>query len=251
MTNWEAGHTQAVTNFMYRQTIMFIAGLYVYEYMCTFWFDWYLVTRKIVFKWPYVPYLVGRYLILLVLCGLIAINNITRPLNCEVVMPFLITAGLIAGACATCNLMIRTVVMWGHRREIVFVLILLSLGQVAFSVYAGTSLVKSHFCTTLRTCNVDYSGHTIFSSVFVYTVSYEFLVLVLTWIRVSKSSLMATLRSQGLWYFLLTFMVNLPAAVFPWLDLNDTMNMMFYTPGWSQIEISIRKLIVVPIQQRP
>lgn len=29
MTSWEASHTQAITNFMYSQTIMFIAGLYV------------------------------------------------------------------------------------------------------------------------------------------------------------------------------------------------------------------------------
>ena len=48
---------------------------------------------------------------------------------------------------------------------------------------------------------------------FVKALSYDLVVLILTWIRVSKSTLIATLRSQGLWYFIMTFVVTLPAAV--------------------------------------
>ncbi|CAL1706055.1 unnamed protein product [Somion occarium] len=239
MVDWNSAGAQSVTNFMYSQMLVFMTGLYAREYMLTLWFEWYLISQRIVFKWTYIPYLAGRYLILFVLCGLVAINRITHPFNCQVLQPLFITGGLVAGACATANLMIRTAMMWKHRRWLVASLIALSLGQVAFSLYAGTSVVNSHYDLNLRTCNLDYESHSVFAAVI-----YDLLILTLTWIHVSKgsrSSLWSTLRRQGLWYFLLTFMVNMPAMIFVWLNLNDAMNAMFYPPATTiSVTISCR-----------
>ncbi|TCD61381.1 hypothetical protein EIP91_008535 [Steccherinum ochraceum] len=188
---------------------------------------------------------------LCVLCLLFAIDRISSPINCKVVHPVLTTLGLVASACATTNLMIRTVIIWNYHKWIMIPLALVSCGQFFFSLYAGTTYAVAYWDKTLRTCLFQYEHYSHMASVFIYTVSYDLIILILTYIRIrsnTRSQLLPALRKQGILYFVFTSIVNTVAAVIIWLHLNDGMNAVA-TPPATTISVILSSQSVISLMR--
>lgn len=215
--------------------VVFLFGFYLWEYLITFWFEWSLITRKITFKWYYISYLMGRYCMVCVVCLLFSIDRIMQAINCKIVHPLITTLGLLASACATTNLMIRTVIIWDYNKWVMVPLAVMSCGQFFFSLYAGTTYAVAFWDTTLRTCLFQYEHYSHMASVYMYTTIYDLIILILTYLRIQRSNtnsrLWSTLRDQGILYFVFTSCVNIVAAIIIWLHLSDGMNAVVSPPA--------------------
>ncbi|KIJ09128.1 hypothetical protein PAXINDRAFT_26489, partial [Paxillus involutus ATCC 200175] len=130
-------------------------------------------------------------------------------------------AGEITIGCASTNLMIRTWLIWRDSR---FVLCLLSLVSVAHwtILIIGRQLIDASM--TSGGCNVVYVDITKALAVYLYTMFYDMLVIVLTTIGLSRKrsscALWRRLYRQGIAYFAVTFLANIMPLVVCWLDLN-------------------------------
>ncbi|KAH8107670.1 hypothetical protein BXZ70DRAFT_1013556 [Cristinia sonorae] len=250
---WDSPRALEVTGFVYKQLIVFLLGFYIWEFLNTLWFEWDLITRKIAFRWYYVSYLIGRYSMLVVLCLLFIIDrNKGMPIDCELVHPLLTTIGLIASTCATTNLMIRTVIIWDYKKLIAAPLTAMALGQLIFSVYGGVTYAKAFWDEELKTCRFNYSHYSHLAIAFIYTVTYDLTILILTCLRIMRSNtrsrLWSALRDQGLLYFVFTAIVNIIAAVFIMLHLNDGMNAVVSPPA-TTISVILSGQSVISLMQ--
>lgn len=250
--DWHSPEVVNITGFVFGQVSVVLTGMYLWELVLTFSFEWQLlVTFKKKWCWPYVPYLLARYSLLTVLIALITIARITTPVNCAVIFPAVTTIGLVASTCSSVNLMLRTLVLWQLRRKllveksfrwflstaVIICLIAGAIGQLGYSLFIGMTIVTAYWSPEARSCVYVYHDNARMASVFIYNVVFDFIIMVLAFYRIFRDQLdesdglmgtiTSTMKKQGAWYFVLTFVVNVPAVIFIHMNLNDAMNSMF------------------------
>ncbi|CDO76523.1 hypothetical protein BN946_scf184750.g3 [Trametes cinnabarina] len=121
-------------------------------------------------------------------------------------------------------------------KRVVWLLSLACIGHAALVGVQGAKSVSSQWSNEARSCVVTQSSNVTMFTFYMYTVVMDFTILSLTirglWRKAAlKSSIGATLSEQCLWYCAATFLVNIPAAIFPILNLNVIMNVMFSMPA--------------------
>ncbi|KAH9954610.1 hypothetical protein BGW80DRAFT_1258661 [Lactifluus volemus] len=67
----------------YLKVLHAFVGLYIWEYLTTFGFEWNIYTRKRPWRWSYIPYIATRLLCLTsLILGIVGVN-LKRPFNCD------------------------------------------------------------------------------------------------------------------------------------------------------------------------
>ncbi|KAH7920513.1 hypothetical protein BV22DRAFT_1198855 [Leucogyrophana mollusca] len=235
MVNWTDPSVEAQCGVGLEHLNLFLLGLYGWEYCHTLQIETSLLRRQLPFRWALLPYVIGRFTLLLALVALVAVGSHTpRNINCGAVYRFLAFAGNVAIGCASTNLMIRTWVIWKEDRIVLVCLTLVSLGHWSVLMLGLTDIVA--FMDVIQgSCIVQYANHANMSALFMYTMLYDLLVLVLTIAGLSRarsaSALWRTLYNQGVTYFAITFVANIVPMIFSWLNLNAVMNVFFAIPA--------------------
>ncbi|KIJ09127.1 hypothetical protein PAXINDRAFT_172607 [Paxillus involutus ATCC 200175] len=207
-----------------------LVGLYGWEYFRSFQVEWALIRFRLSFRWPLVsmPHFTAttftedKHLGGDSLCGrstkLIGLGDYDhryhgsnvqghRLRSCNEIY---ISEGNIAVGCASTNLMIRTWLIWRDSR---FVLCLLSLVSVVHWTILIIALTSIDAYMTSGGCEVMYVDTPKALTVYLYTMFYDMLVLVLTTIGLSRKrsscTLWRRLYRQGIAYFAVTFLANI------------------------------------------
>ncbi|KAF8551250.1 hypothetical protein OG21DRAFT_1499250 [Imleria badia] len=216
---WHDPAIEARLSIVYEEITFLLLGIYGWEYFQSFCVEYAVIRGRLPFRWPLVPYLFGRISLLTALV-LLAIE--TSPLSggfpCQPGITALsIPMGISIGTSST-NLMIRTWVMWKDSRLVHVLLSLLALGHWTILVL---DVVNIKAFRSNGACVIHITHPAVSSAVFMYTACYDFIVLVLSILKLSKepskSALKERLRAQGLSYFTIATMANILPTVFAFL----------------------------------
>ncbi|KAI9462119.1 hypothetical protein HD554DRAFT_1477289 [Boletus coccyginus] len=168
-----------------------------------------------------VPYLLGRISLLICLVLLVielSPLSLSESFNCEpAIIIMAITSDIAVGAAST-NLMIRTWVIWKNSRSVHLLLSLLTLGHWTILITNMASIRASRL-------NEICVFHSVLPGVavgaFLYTMCYDFLVLLLSVVKLScepsKSPLKERLYAQGILYFIVAATTTITPTVFAFL----------------------------------
>jgi len=250
MPNWNSPEVQQGEAIAFVRLQHVLAGLYFWEFATSLDFDWSTITRKRTFSWAMIFYFANRYCLLFALIGLLLSLDVTETqINCTSLLAFVQFAGDASVGLSSINLAIRTMAIWKHSRRIVIPLVVLILGHwslILMGVIVQTKWLPGTGCSLIST------NHTVLSIMFLYSVCFDFLVLILSAWKLydsewkDHSQIAKILFKDGLVYFAVAFVFNLIAAVFMLLHLNVVMGAIFSVPAATASTIvacrSVRRL---------
>ncbi|KAG1847474.1 hypothetical protein C8R48DRAFT_731493 [Suillus tomentosus] len=161
------------------------------------------------------PYITGR---ILLLSSMVMICWLSSPtpssVDCHSAFLAFSFAGNASIGCSSLNLMLRPFVIWRAFRCIRIFLVLATVGHwiILLRVMVAFSVMKVN-----GSCGFMVIDHTDMTTIFVYTMAYDILALVLTVIGLrnmpSSNALWKLLCKQGITYVLITCVANIIPAV--------------------------------------
>ncbi|KAI0747836.1 hypothetical protein C8Q80DRAFT_1168698 [Daedaleopsis nitida] len=237
MVAWQDPSVVAFCAFIYNQIAVFLLGFLGNHVITRMDIEWSLLTRKRRFNPVLLPYLFGRYSILVTLIAFVVTNRFRPRVACDATYKSLALLGSAASYCSTLNLGIRTYIIWKDMNR--FVVWVLSFGCVAHAVLVAIQASMSvtfAWDEQLKACYVVQSSNITMFVFYLYTILMDLAILVLTicglWRKAAlKSAIGGALSEQCLWYCMGTFICNIPAVVLPMMNLNLIMNVIASMPA--------------------
>ncbi|KAG8888639.1 hypothetical protein FRB98_007200 [Tulasnella sp. 332] len=198
-----------------------------------------------------VVYWTCKYTMLFAVIGVAISENVTTELNCEALYVYNQLFGNIAIGTASTLLMIRTIAVWSRNRMIMYPLILFSLGQWAILLHSVVT-VSATWSDVVMACSIKPSPTINLKILYLYTMAFDFFVLVVTSIglyrlpgrQTAGNQLWSMLFKDGLVFFLVAFSSNLVAVIFVLADLNPIMNIIAAIPAASVTTVVSCRLFV-------
>ncbi|KAI9056691.1 hypothetical protein FKP32DRAFT_1639193 [Trametes sanguinea] len=237
MVSWQDPSVVAICALVYSQNAIFLLGFFGKHLLTRTDIEWSLITGRRRPSLALIPYLYGRYAILVTLLYFVVQDLVNYEISCDIAYKAFAILGSSASFCSTLNLGIRSYIIWRDmNKRVVWLLSLACVGHAALVCVQGAKSVSSEWNPQARSCVVTQSSNVTMFTFYMYTVVMDFTILCLTvcglWRKAAlQSSIGTTLSEQCLWYCAATFLVNLPAAIFPILNLNVIMNVMFSMPA--------------------
>ncbi|EIW85883.1 hypothetical protein CONPUDRAFT_148018 [Coniophora puteana RWD-64-598 SS2] len=154
---------------------------------------------------------------------------------------------------ATVNFVLRAWLIWDRCWPAAILFSLMSGGHAFILMYAG-ALRSAKW--SVNSCTIVDANHISMGIAFIYTMAYDFLVLILTVVGLSRlqpsNPLGAVLRRQGVMYVATMSVVNVFPAVFYLLYLNDVMTEMTGPPATTlSMIISSRAVMSLIVDKKP
>jgi len=210
-----------------------LSGVFLWEFVISFDFEWSFITGKKKLTWPMIPYFGGRYICLFTIIGMLVSLDMTSEVNCQALYTFLAFGGQAMIAFASINLAIRTMALWFQSPYVVVPLCILLAGQ--WAVLMQGVVIKAYW-DPAQGCVASATKSSILTATFIYSICIDSIVFLLSaWKlalpRYTRTRLMDLMFKDGLVYFLLASLANIPAAVFISLQLNPVMNIIFCIPA--------------------
>ncbi|KAF9500675.1 hypothetical protein BDN71DRAFT_1440121 [Pleurotus eryngii] len=247
MPDWKSPEVVGQNAAAFTQLMHALFGVYVWEWALTLDFDWQYLSGKRKFRWPLIFYFAGRYLLLFALIGILIALDTQIPINCQALYTFNQLAGDAAVGLASINLSIRTIAVWSRNKWIIAILVLIILGH--WSLILQGVLLDAVWSDEMKTCVILSTNNTILAATFIYSMAFDFVVLLLNGYKLvglgnrvhsgsSRPAPMSTtsrlgkmIFADGLIYFFIAFVANTLASVFMLLDLNPIMSVIFNVPA--------------------
>ncbi|EIM91065.1 uncharacterized protein STEHIDRAFT_91040 [Stereum hirsutum FP-91666 SS1] len=233
MVDWNSEAELVRDAAAFKNLLHVLLGLYIWEVGLSLDFDLQFILRRRKFLWPMAFYFIGRYSMLLALIGVVIGLNVTSEINCQGLFIFSQLFGNIAIAMSAINLSVRTMAIWGRARHIVIPLTLALIG-FAGVLLRGIIGVRDIWVPASG-CTIVSSQQTILRTIYIYGMSLDMIVLLLTLYRLGfgkeRSPLMKLLLADGLVYFIITFTSNMIAVIFMMLNLNAVMAVIADVPA--------------------
>jgi len=178
-------------------------------------------------------YFLGRYSLLGALVGILVALNVTVQVDCQALYTVNQLLGNAAIGAASINLSIRTIAVWSQNKWVIFPIVAIILGH--WSLLLHGILLKAEWEEGVG-CVITQTSNTILAGTFIYTMSFDFVILSLTAWKLAiapsgRSRLVTLIFGDGLIYFLIAFSANALATVFMLLDLNPVMSIIFNVPA--------------------
>ncbi|TFK47689.1 hypothetical protein OE88DRAFT_1665251 [Heliocybe sulcata] len=215
-------------------------GIYGYDFLLTFWFEWWLLTGKIPFRWPYVSYLMGRYSVLTSFFILNTINSGSKLEGCDARVHVLTIVIILGHACASFNLAIRTITIWQNQAIVFGIVMTLILSQWGILLMGAVRFLRTQSDPRLG-CLVITPHSVQIILVYSMNVVVDVVVLVIGVLGLTRGDsdfrmwrlgdMRGILFAQGMSYFLVTSVVNAVSVVFAILNLNTVMDIMLSVPA--------------------
>ncbi|KAF8428921.1 hypothetical protein L210DRAFT_3114504 [Boletus edulis BED1] len=164
---WDDPSVEAHLGVIYVDFAFFLLGIHGWEYFRSFGIEYAIIRGRLPWRWPLVPYLLGRlFLLTLLLLLAVGMSPFSGPFTCQSGAVWI----AISGAIAIVHLL----------------LLLLSLGH--WSVLALDTVNIKSFRSN-GACTIYLMHPAVSAGVFVYTMCYDFLVFVLSIIKLSERTM--------------------------------------------------------------
>ncbi|KAI1790746.1 hypothetical protein LXA43DRAFT_469595 [Ganoderma leucocontextum] len=237
MGYWQDPSVVLFWGWVYDQIAVFLLGFFGNHLLTHMSIEWSLMTRKRRFKPALIPYLFGRYSILVVLLTFVVTTHFQGLVNCDAMYRSLALLGSAAAFCSTLNLSLRTYIIWKDMsRGVTWALGLASVGHAALVALQGFQGVTFDWSPDAHACVVVESSHTTVFAFYLYTILMDLTIVALTFCGLYQQAALdspigSSLSEQSLWYCVGTFLCNIPAVLLPGLNLNVVMNVIGSMPG--------------------
>lgn len=231
--DWNSSEELAKDGLVTLKMMHVLAGLYYWEFVTSLGFEWKFISGKRKFHWPMIFYFGARYSMLSTLTGFLIALNVTTRVNCLALYNAIGMTGQSTAGFTSLILGVRTMVIWKMRWYIVVPLVILSMGQWAVIILGG--MFTAHWVP--GTGCVFAAAHRPAEIVtFIYSICFDFLTTVLATYKlthgvVRRSQVANLLFKDGLIYFILAFLANIPAVVMLALYLNPILGPMLNVPA--------------------
>ncbi|KAG1829931.1 hypothetical protein EV424DRAFT_366296 [Suillus variegatus] len=246
MVNWSDSSVVSKCSTIVEHTNFLCLGMYMWEYAGSWQVELALIGKRIPPRWPLLPYITGRILLLSSMALICWLSSPT-PTSVDCHSAFLVFsfAGNASIGCSSLNLMLRPFVIWRAFRCIRIFLVLATVGHwiILLRVMVAFSVMKVN-----GSCGFMVIDHTDMTAIFVYTMAYDILALVLTIIGLrnmpSSNALWKLLCKQGITYVLITCVANIIPAAVASLNLNTAMNVIFAMPASAISTVASGRIVV-------
>ncbi|KAG2158876.1 uncharacterized protein EDB93DRAFT_1237693 [Suillus bovinus] len=220
MVEWKTLKEVKAEGIAFTKVVYVLLGIYVWEICTTGGFELSVFLGKRKLAWPLVLFFfLCRYSMLFAFIGLIIFVNIST----KALYTFTSVAGNLTILSASTSLMIRTMALWEWKRRAVLSMLALSFGKCAILI-CTIMTVKASWDDQAGTCMVIRTNHILLNLNHAYTMSFDFVILVMTLFVLRKrfrhEDLSGLLCRDGLVYFLVTSTCNTVPAVLAALNLN-------------------------------
>ncbi|KAG2099610.1 uncharacterized protein F5147DRAFT_336666 [Suillus discolor] len=259
MVNWSDSSVISKCSSIVEHTNFLCLGMYMWEYTGSWQVELALICKRIPPRWPLVssslytcplsrkcqshqlPYITGRILLL----SSMALIPVPPSVDCHSAFLAFSFAGNASIGCSSLNLMLRPFIIWRAFRCVRIFLVLATVGHwiILLRVMVAFSVMKVN-----GGCGFMVIDHTDMTTIFVYTMAYDILALVLTIIGLrnmpSSNELWKVLCKQGLTYVLITCVANIIPAAVASLNLNTAMNVIFAMPASAISTVASGRIVV-------
>ncbi|KZV75857.1 hypothetical protein PENSPDRAFT_748266 [Peniophora sp. CONT] len=213
-----------------------LGGVYIWELVMGIKYDLQLLKKRqrhassIWAKWVY---LACRYCALGAVVTIFAGFNVTSEINCKVWIIFVFIWAFFAIQLASTLIAIRVVAIWHNSTIMIGLCTAVLATQLAFFAHE-LSQADAAWLPTNSTCLV-LDTQTSKANVTTTLLTDLFLLVVMLvglfrWREARTSDVWKLLWNQGLIWLALATIAEVPTVVFVWLNLNQVMNLVFFTP---------------------
>ncbi|TCD61932.1 hypothetical protein EIP91_007700 [Steccherinum ochraceum] len=256
MVDWSSDGVMTVCIFLFNQSVVLVLGVYLWEFILSFpEVDFALFTRRLKLRWMFVPYLLGRYGLLATLVTLTLYLHTTDAIDCPGTHRIPLTRRRPIPYNATTSLGKSVLHLHhddGHLREYeshdshisylerksldLLVHDLVNAGALVCDLSAFAPNTSGFDPERKDSCHFEANAVLLFC---LYTIAFDFVNLVLTlWglnrsgvLRSSARSMWTNVYEQGVGYFVVTLLANLPTFILSVLRLNTPMTIIAVIPA--------------------
>jgi hypothetical protein len=246
-TDWNSPAVLEQDGLIFLKFMHVVMGLYIWEWAISLDFDWLYVSGQRRLTLTLIPYFLNRYFFLFFFIGLAISLNATSEINCQALYTFLQIMGVMCLGLATMNLSIRCITIWGQNRKVaggLGVLIITHWVVLMNAIKIVAVWVPGSGCVIIKTPTTMYTAG------YVFAMSIDFIVLVLTLYRLGfnsgngpQSRLANRLVHDGVVYFVIAFVANVAATVMMVLDLNPILAVITAVPASMTASIAATRAI--------
>ncbi|KAH9970946.1 hypothetical protein BGW80DRAFT_517298 [Lactifluus volemus] len=216
---------------IYLKVLHTFAGLYIWEYLTTFGFEWNIYTGKRPWRWSYIPYIATRLLCLTsLIIGIVGVN-LKRPFDCDAWLRGIVITAWPAGGGASFLLLLRAVAIWSMDRRVVVFATLAWLSGFSASLFAITR-GHSKWSSLIKTCSLIGTDEYRWSMLTAFVVNVTLLGTMIVGVIHKRldTRLWKLLYYQGLFWISAAIFTEVPGVVMPFLNINEPWDVMFQAP---------------------
>ncbi|KAG2135160.1 hypothetical protein DEU56DRAFT_401198 [Suillus clintonianus] len=246
MVNWADPNVISKCSNILEYLNFLCLGVYIWEYIKSWQVELALICRRMPPRWPLLPYITGRILLLtsaIMICWIASPSS--QVLDCHsAFLAFSFAANSSIG-CSSLNLMLRPFMIWKGFSWVRIFLVLATIGQWIFLLRV---MIDFTVMEVNDSCGFMLVDHDDMTTLFVYTMCYDILALAMTIIGLRKTPssnvIWRTLHKQGIAYVLITCFANIIPTVMSALNLNPAMNVIFAMPASVVSTIASNRIVL-------
>ncbi|KAH9915989.1 uncharacterized protein B0H18DRAFT_856441, partial [Fomitopsis serialis] len=236
MVEWQSQDAIEADSVAFSRFMHALLGLYLWEFFTSVPFDWEYISGRRKFRWPMIFFFFNRYCMLFALIGIAIALDATTAINCQALYTYNQVFGNASIGLASINLSLRTMAVWSQVWYIVIPLVAVILGH--WSLLLHGILIKAAWIPG-QGCAITDTDNTLLAATFIYSMAFDFTVLMLTAWKLTfnkssgekRSKIVQLIFGDGLIYFIVAFVANLLATIFMLLNLNAVMSIIANVPA--------------------
>ncbi|KAI0043858.1 hypothetical protein FA95DRAFT_336458 [Auriscalpium vulgare] len=207
-----------------------LGGLYLWEFVSTFDYEWSIITGKRSYSWTIYVYLVCRLSALAAWCVMFIGLDYSKRINCGAWESSFDGFAYLGLASASFIILLRNYAIWERNRYILAVSIGVWLVSIGLNI-RGIIMSQSLWESVTSSCIEAHVQRSLANAIGILVSDIVLLVIMIVGLlrsrSASKDGLWRLLFSQGIIWLTLAGLVEVPPVVFMVLNLNDAWNLMF------------------------
>jgi len=211
-----------------------VDGLYIWEFVTTISYEWSIVQGRRHYRWSIWIYSLTRLAALVaVICNILSVD-VTTPINCQVLAVTQFIFAYCSLAAASFLVVLRIIAIWNKNKVVMASAAIIWVTNVTFLI-RGVSRIRATR-SPQQGCMITNTNSSKLNIIVTLTTEIAlFLIMLfgLLRLRLYKSGTFALGRllwNQGVIWFLLATLGEVPPTVLVFLNLNDPLNLMFQIP---------------------
>ncbi|KAH9974557.1 hypothetical protein BGW80DRAFT_1458099 [Lactifluus volemus] len=229
--------------------LLMVSSCALWEFFTTLHFEWSVIRGNRPYRWTIWIYSLTRIATLISVILNIVELDVNTPINCQLWIIFELIFSYFALACASLLLMIRvtSVAIWKRNKIILALSTTVWITNVAFLIQ-GVVRIRSVWIPEEQSCRISNSDTTKLNAIATLATDAMLLLMMLACLlqlRLQDGGMLSLgdfLWKQGLIWFLLAAVAEVPPTVFLILNLNSALNAMFQIPALIVLTIAATRM---------
>jgi len=219
-----------------------VAGIYIWEFVLTFNYDYSVITGKRKFTSTFPLYLACRWSALL---SILVQLHIPPGLDCQTFVVGVFAFGYLSFLFASALILLRVYALWERNKVIIICTSALWLANAVVYVYS-TVTFRGRKDDNSTSCIIEHSVHNRISVFTTFITDLMLLVLmligVLRWKGARQTGIWLLLYTQGMAWVVVFTLAEVPPLIFITLNLSESLNLLPLVPGLVVVSIGASRM---------